>query len=79
MYDPDVLSPSVLPKSVRDEIHKSFEGVFDETIFNQLKNMFSGPDKPKKWEQAKEYTLNLDEIRKQNIVDYLPEFKDLFS
>jgi hypothetical protein len=79
VYDPDVLSPSVLPKSVRDEIHKSFEGVFDETIFNQLKNMFSGPDKPKKWEQAKEYTRNLDEIRKQNIVDYLPEFKDLFS
>lgn len=79
VYDPDVLSPSVLPKSVRDEIHKSFEGVFDETIFNQLKNMFSGPDKPKKWEQAKEYTRNLDEIRKQNIIDYLPEFKDLFN
>jgi organic radical activating enzyme len=75
VYDPDILSPAVLPKEMRDEIHKSFEGVFDNWKLNELKTMFGGPDKPKKWEQAKEYTQNLDEIRKQNIEDYLPEFK----
>jgi hypothetical protein len=37
--------------------------------------MFGGPDKPEKWEQAKEYTRNLDTIRNQVIGDYLPEFK----
>jgi sulfatase maturation enzyme AslB (radical SAM superfamily) len=77
VYDPDVLSPAVLPKAMRDDIHKSFEGVLDEWKLKELKTMFSGPDKPKKWLQAKEYTRNLDEIRKQNIEDYLPEFKDL--
>ena len=79
VYDPDVLSPAVLPKAMRDDIHKSFEGVLDEWKLKELKTMFSGPDKPKKWLQAKEYTRNLDEIRKQNIEDYLPEFKGKFN
>ena len=75
VYDPDVLSPAVLPKEMRDEIHKSFDGVFDKWKIKELETMFGGPDKPKKWEQAKEYTRNLDEIRKQDIEEYLPEFK----
>ena len=79
VYDPDILSPAVLPKEMRDEIHKSFEGVFNNWKLNELKTMFDGPDKPKKWEQAKEYTRNLDEIRKQNIEDYLPEFKGMIE
>tara|TARA_B110001454_G_scaffold21039_1_gene20092 strand:+ start:1024 stop:2214 length:1191 start_codon:yes stop_codon:yes gene_type:complete len=79
VYDPDVLSPAVLPKAMRDDIHKGFENVFDKWKVNELKTMFSGPDKPKKWEQAKEYTRNLDEIRNQHIEDYLPEFKGEFN
>ena len=75
VYDPDVLSPAVLPKEMRDDIHKKFDNVFDKWKLNELKKMFNGPDMPKKWEQAKEYTRNLDEIRKQDIEDYLPEFK----
>jgi len=40
--------------------------------------MFSGPDRKDKWQKAIEYTKNLDEIRKQNILDYLPEFEGHF-
>ena len=40
--------------------------------------MFGGSERKKKWEQAIEYTKNLDEIRKQNIKDYLPEFTEYF-
>jgi len=79
VYDPDILSPAVLPKEMRDKIHKSFEDVFDKWKLDELKTMFGGPDKPNKWEQAKEYTRNLDEIRKQNIEDYLPEFKGMIT
>ena len=64
---------------MRDKIHKSFEDVFDKWKLDELKTMFGGPDKPNKWEQAKEYTRNLDEIRKQNIEDYLPEFKGMIT
>jgi hypothetical protein len=39
--------------------------------------MFSGPDNSEKWEQAKEYTRNLDTIRNHVIGDYLMEFKDV--
>ena len=79
VYDPDVLSPAVLPKAMREDIHKNFEGVFDEWKLKELKTMFGGPDKPKKWEQAKEYTRNLDEIRNQDIENFLPEFKGKIS
>ena len=79
VYDPDVLSPAVLPKAMREDIHKNFEGVFDEWKLKELKTMFGGPDKPKKWEQAKEYTRNLDEIRNQDIENFLPEFEDMIT
>jgi len=39
--------------------------------------MFNTPEDEKQWEQAKEYTRNLDEIRNQRIEDYLPEFKEI--
>jgi sulfatase maturation enzyme AslB (radical SAM superfamily) len=75
VYDPDVLSPAVLPKEMRDEIHESFVGVFDKWKLEQLLNMFNNESSDEKWAKAKEYTKNLDEIRNQNIEDYLPEFK----
>ena len=79
VYDPDVLSPAVLPLAMREDIHKNFEGVFDEWKLKELKTMFGGPDKPKKWEQAKEYTRNLDDIRNQDIENFLPEFEDMIT
>jgi len=79
VYDPDILSPAVLPKEMRDNIHKKFDNIFDKWKLNELKKMFSGPDMPEKWEQAKEYTRNLDEIRKQDIEDYLIEFKGMIT
>lgn len=74
VYDPDILSPAVLPKAMRDEIHSKFGNTFPDWKLNEFKNMFGGSDKPEKWKQALEYTRNLDEIRGQNISDYLREF-----
>jgi hypothetical protein len=59
---------------MRDEIHSRFDNVFEDWKIRELKNMFSGPEKTDKWEQAKEYTRKLDEVRGQNISDYLSEF-----
>ena len=61
---------------MRDNIHERFSNVFEDYKLKEFKNMFGGPDKPEKWEQAKEYTRNLDTIRNQVIGDYLPEFTD---
>ena len=74
VYDPDILSPAVLPKAMRDAIHDKFSNVFPEWKIKELRNMFSGPDKPEKWDNAKEYTRKLDEVRGHNISDYLSEF-----
>jgi len=79
VYDPDILSPAVLPKEMRERIHKKFSNIFDSWKLTEFEKMFSGPDRKGKWEKAIEYTKNLDEIRKQNIVDYLPEFEAYFN
>lgn len=71
VYDPDILSPAVLPKAMRDAIHDKFSNVFPDWKIKELKNMFSGPDKPEKWENAKEYTRKLDEIRNQKFENFL--------
>ena len=78
VYDPDILSPAVLPKAMRDAIHNKFSNVFDDWKMQEFKKMFGGPDNPAKWEKAKEYTRNLDEIIEQNILDFLPEFEGHF-
>ena len=78
VYDPDILSPAVLPKAMRDAIHNKFSNVFDDWKMQEFKKMFGGPDNPAKWEKAKEYTRNLDEIREQNILNFLPEFEGHF-
>ena len=78
VYDPDILSPAVLPKEMRERIHKKFSNVFDKWKLTEFEKMFGGSERKKKWEQAIEYTKNLDEIRKQNIKDYLPEFTEYF-
>ena len=59
---------------MRDEIHSKFGNVFDEWKLNEFKSMFSGPEQKEKWKRAMEYSRNLDEIRGQNISDYLQEF-----
>ena len=78
VYDPEILSPAVLPKEMRDRIHKKFSNVFESWKLKEFENMFGGADRKDKWQKAIEYTKNLDEIRKQDIKDYLPEFREYF-
>ncbi len=77
VYDPAILSPAVLPKTMRDEIHKEFIKVFDTKRAEDLISMFSTPDNESQWKNAIEYTNKLDNIRNQDIGDYLPEFKEI--
>jgi len=79
VYDPAILSPAVLPKTMRDEIHKKFEQVFDKPKFEALINIFNTPEYEGQWKKAIEYTKRLDEIRGQHIGDYLPEFNGNFK
>ena len=77
VYDPIILSPAVLPKKMRDDIHKTFENVFEDWRFEQLLSMFSNETNEKNWNDAIEYTAKLDKIRDQNIGDFLLEFKGI--
>ena len=75
VYDPDILSPAVLPKSMRDAIHDKFSNIFPDWKLQEFKNMFGNPDNSVKWTRAKQYTRSLDKIRNHNIEDVLTEFK----
>ena len=79
VYDPDILSPAVLPKVMRNEIHKKFQKMeFGYTKRTKdLISMFNKDQNLTKWKNAIEYTEKLDEIRGQYIGDYLPEFKKM--
>jgi organic radical activating enzyme len=74
VYDPEILSPKVLPKAMRDNIHNKFHNIFPDWKINELINMFSNDTLLDYWEKAKQYTCALDKIRNQYIGDYLPEF-----
>jgi hypothetical protein len=76
VYDPDFLSPSVLPKKMRDDIHTRFGNIFPDWKISQLSSLFGGADKPEHWEKAKNYTRSLDKIRNQNFERVLSEFKN---
>lgn len=79
VYDPDILSPAVLPKEVRDSIHNRLGNILPKWKVQELINMFSGPDNKDKWSKAQNYTKSLDRIRKQNIKDYLLEFASIMD
>ena len=79
VYDPAILSPAVLPKLIRDAVHNRIGNIFPDWKVNELKNMFSGPDKPDVWKRTQEYTRSLDKIRKQNVEDILTEFKGIIN
>ena len=74
VYDPDFLSPAVLPKEMRDNIHNRFSNIFPDWKKEQLVAMFGGPDQPEKWKKALEYTRTLDAIRGQAASEILSEF-----
>ena len=79
VYDPDILSPSVLPKTMRDEIHTKFSNIFPDWKLTEFKNMFDGPDDNEKWKRAKYYSKSLDRIRGQDLVNVLTEFKGMLD
>ena len=84
---------AVTKKAITGSVKKAVKGKIKDKIKDKIKSkfkkkkvkgkdiaqkMFGGGERKKKWEQAIEYTKNLDEIRKQNIKDYLPEFTEYF-
>ena len=79
VYDPEILSPAVLPKSMRDAIHDKFSNIFPNRKLNELKNMFGGPDNEEKWKRAKHYSKSLDYIRGQKLENILTEFKGMLN
>ena len=48
VYDPDILSPAVLPKEMRERIHKKFSNVFDSWKITEFEKMFGGSERKKK-------------------------------
>ena len=78
VYDPIFLSPAVLPKIMRDKLHKRFEKTFEPWQVTNLINLFNKEDNTELWNKAMQYTIQLDKIRNQKIGDYLEEFKYVF-
>ena len=79
VYDPAILSPAVLPQSMREEIHNRSDNILPDWKIKELRAMFGGSDKPDQLKRALEYTITLDRIRDQQIEKSLPELGNLIK
>lgn len=64
VYDPDYLSPAVLPPQVRKQIHEQYRGTINTHHIHTMLNMFDNNEwDPNKWEHFCRYNDQLDNIR----------------
>lgn len=77
VYDPEFLSPNVLPLEFRHEVHERLAKTMPDYVVNNFTSLFSQAQDPFCWKRAIEYTRKLDEIRNQSIEISLPEFRNM--
>lgn len=77
VYDPEYLSPAVLPLDFRECIHNKLRSVMPDWMVKHFTGLFGKAQSPFGWKRALEYTQRLDELRGQSLTESLPEFKDL--
>lgn len=75
---PEYLSPFVLPRDLRFLAHENLK---ENPAFNKkfINNLISFPDDHKMFKVFKDFTDDLDELRGENILDVVPEFKKYWS
>ena len=79
VYQPDYLSPSILPLHVRNKIHKKFEQSKYKHKLLYLKNIFSNKDNTDKFNKAMEYINLLDKLRDKNFSKIFSELLNLIK
>lgn len=70
---PYYMSPSVLPKEMREYANKNIENYFGDYSYKFL-NIYGHDDIPGLWEKTKEVTKRMDSLFGVRIDDYLKEF-----
>ena len=74
---PNYLSPLNVPDSMRDQAVQQLDGISDfKTLVRSLKNRQFDEDR---WATFINFTKDLDNLRKDNIVDHCPEFAEYFN
>ena len=74
---PNYLSPLNVPDSMRDQAVQQLDGISDfKNLVRSLKNRQFDEDR---WATFINFTKDLDNLRKDNIVDHCPEFAEYFN
>ena len=77
---PEELNIRVLPKHLKEEAEKRLQPYLNlEKVSGIIKYMWAEDWHDKYYSKFINYTKALDKSRKQNILDYVEEFKDGFS
>ena len=76
-YHPTYLDPANLPQSAKDKLIKKYKKFHSFT--HVVKYLEERPRDATKWKKFKEFTYLLDDIRKENIFEVAPQFKECWD
>ena len=76
-YNPTYLDPANLPQSAKDKLMKKYKKF--PSFVNVVKYLNERPRDASKWKKFKEFTHKLDDIRKENIFEVAPQFKEYWD
>lgn len=74
---PMYLSPFVLPESLRHQAIVNLKGYSDFEVLSR--NLMSDDIHKAHWDTFKHFTDELDKLRKENIIDVVPELKEYWN
>jgi organic radical activating enzyme len=80
LHNPKYLEIKVLPESVRNKVSESIKQQEDlpKVLREQFSRLLSGPQNKIEFQRFKEYTLELDAVRGENILSVEPRFSAIF-
>jgi len=76
-YSPSYLDPANLPQSAKDRLIEKYKKF--ASFVHVVKYLQERPRDASKWKKFKEFTHMLDDLRKENIFEVAPEFKEIWN
>ena len=76
-YNPTYLDPANLPQFTKDKLIAKYKKC--PSFAHVVKYLEERPRDAGKWKKFKEFTSMLDDLRKENIFDVAPEFKEIWN
>lgn len=76
-YNPKYLDPGIIPFKYKKRLSEKYKNI--DVLQPFIKYLYHRPSSPELMRKFKEYTVLLDKKRNENLLEIVPEFKELFD